>query len=84
MPKHCKNCRNLLSSAAISMSSWTDNDVYDPKRFVGNALTRPEVRQKLTALGYLGFYDAFRALHPDSSGYTFGIIRAIHSTPISG
>ncbi len=49
----------------------TDNDVYDPKPFVGNALTRPEVRQKLTALGYLGFYDAFRALHPDSSGYTF-------------
>ncbi len=49
----------------------TDNDVYDPKRFVGNALTRPEVRQKLTALGHLGFYDAFRTLHPDSSGYTF-------------
>ncbi len=49
----------------------SENDVYDPKPFIGNALFRPEVRQKLTALTYNGFYDAFRTLHPQDPGYTF-------------
>lgn len=49
----------------------TDGDVYDPKLFRGNALTRPEVRQRFNALCHLGFYDCFRCLHPDDNGYTF-------------
>lgn len=49
----------------------TDNDVYDPEAFRNNALFREEVKQRLTALQYLGFYDAFRALHPEERGYTY-------------
>jgi len=49
----------------------TDKDVYDPKLFAGNALFRPEVQNRLKQLSFLGFYDAFRSLHPDESGYTF-------------
>lgn len=49
----------------------TDNDVYDPKLFANNALCREEVRQRLTALKYLGFYDAYRTLYPKDTGYTF-------------
>lgn len=49
----------------------TERDVYDPEPFRNNALFREEVKQKLTALQYLGFYDAFRALHPQKNGYTY-------------
>ena len=49
----------------------TDMDVYAPEDFQRNALFRPEVRQKLAALQYLGFYDAFRSLHPQMPGYTY-------------
>ena len=49
----------------------TAEDVYDEKAFLNNALCREEVRQKLTAIRYLGFYDAFRLLHPQEKGYTF-------------
>lgn len=49
----------------------TDNDVYNPEMFRSNALFRKEVRQRLKALEYLGFYDAYRALHPDNPGYTY-------------
>lgn len=50
---------------------FTDKDVYDPQAFRQNALFREEVKQKLAALQYMGFYDAFRSLHPDDNGYTF-------------
>lgn len=49
----------------------TPDDVYDVRPFLNNALYREEVRQKLTALKYLGYYDAFRVLHPQGSGYTY-------------
>ncbi len=49
----------------------TPDDVYNPELFVNNALYRPEVRKRLTALKYLGFYDAFRTLYPLQNGYTF-------------
>ena len=49
----------------------TDNDVYDPQEYKNNALFRPEVKQRLWALQYLGYYDAFRALHATKNGYTF-------------
>lgn len=49
----------------------TENDVYDPEAFKNNALFRREVREKLTALRYLGVYDAFRSLHPAENGYTY-------------
>jgi exodeoxyribonuclease-3 len=49
----------------------TNSDVYDPEMFKNNALMREEVRQRLKAIEYLGFYDAFRTLHPKDVGYTF-------------
>lgn len=49
----------------------TDKDVYDPKMFKNNALFREEVKQRLKALEYLGYYDAFRCLHPNEIGYTY-------------
>lgn len=48
-----------------------DDDVYNPDDFRKNALFREEVKQKLTALQYQGFYDAFRSLHPVKNGYTY-------------
>lgn len=49
----------------------SDRDVYDPKMFKNNALFREEVKQRLKALEYLGYYDAFRTLHPNDIGYTY-------------
>ncbi len=49
----------------------TDKDVYDPKDYANNALFRIEVRQRLNQMSFLGFYDAFRIMHPDDIGYTF-------------
>ena len=48
-----------------------EDDVYDAKEFINNALYRPEVRAKLAELQYLGYYDAFRSLHPVKNGYTY-------------
>ena len=48
-----------------------DDDVYDPEKYRNDALFRIEVRQRLSALQYLGYYDAFRCLHQTKSGYTF-------------
>lgn len=47
-----------------------DSDVYQPELFKNNALTDETARNHLTALEYMGFYDAYRMLHTDS-GYTF-------------
>lgn len=49
----------------------TDNDVYDSTVFKNNALYKESVKSRLKALMYLGFYDAFRVLHPHETGYTF-------------
>ncbi len=48
-----------------------DEDVYDPAAFAGDALTRPESRAAFRALVYLGYTDAFRALHPAMGAYTY-------------
>ena len=49
----------------------SEREVYDAKMFLNNALFKESVKQRLTALKYLGFYDAFRTLHPHEIGYTF-------------
>ncbi len=49
----------------------TDADIYDPEAFRNNALFREEVKQRLKALEYLGYYDAFRCLHRRTNGYTY-------------
>ncbi len=50
----------------------TDGDVYDPERWRGDALCRPESRAGFRALLHLGLTEAYAALHPGASGrYTF-------------
>lgn len=49
----------------------TDKDVYNPALFQGNALFCPEVKTRLKQMSFIGFYDAFRSLHPTENGYTF-------------
>lgn len=49
----------------------TDKDVYDVEVVKNNALYREEVKQRLKAIEYLGFYDAYRVLHPKEIGYTY-------------
>ena len=49
----------------------TDFDVYNPEMFRNNALFREEVKQRLKAIEYLGYYDAYRCLYPTEVGYTY-------------
>lgn len=49
----------------------TDDDVYDPVAWRGDALCRPESRSGFRALLNLGLTDAFRALHGEPHVYTY-------------
>ena len=50
---------------------FSDADVYNPEHFRKNALFRTEVRDRFSALTYLGLCDAFRILHKKENGYTY-------------
>jgi exodeoxyribonuclease-3 len=49
----------------------TEQDVYAPERWLDDALFVPEVRAAWFRLVDQGWTDAFRALHPDETIYTF-------------
>lgn len=49
----------------------TDLDVYNPARWVGDALFQPEVRAAFQRLVESGWTDAVRSLHPTGRIYTF-------------
>ncbi len=49
----------------------TELDVYNPERWVDDALFRPEVRHAFHGLLAHGWTDALRDLHPDERIYTF-------------
>jgi len=49
----------------------SDDDVYSPEAFAGDALMQPDSRGAFRRLLYLGYTDAFRALHGESHAYTF-------------
>ena len=49
----------------------TELDVYAPKRWIDDALFRPEVRDAYHRLVEQGWTDALRALHPGKRVYTF-------------
>jgi exodeoxyribonuclease III len=49
----------------------TDDDVYDPVGWRGDALCRPETRSRFRTLMHLGLTDAFRTLHAEPHLYTF-------------
>ena len=44
----------------------TDADVHDPEGWAGDALCRPESRARFRELLWLGYTEAYRALHPDT------------------
>lgn len=48
-----------------------DIDVFDSKRFIGSPLYRKDVQDKIKALLFAGYYDAFRLIHPNEEGFTF-------------
>lgn len=56
----------------------TDEDVYDPEGWRGDALCRPQSRAAFRILPNLGYVDAFRALHPEPHRYTFWDYQAGH------
>ena len=49
----------------------TPHDVYNPELFIGNALFRPEVQNRLRLLSRIGYCDTYRRLYPHDNGYTF-------------
>lgn len=49
----------------------TDDDVYDPGGWRGDALCRPESRNRFRALLHLGLTDAFRVFHHEPHRYSF-------------
>ena len=49
----------------------TDEDVYDPVAWRGDALCRIETRSRFRALTYLGLTDAYRVFHREPHRYTF-------------
>jgi exodeoxyribonuclease-3 len=49
----------------------TDDDVYDPKGWIDDALCRPETRQRFRALLHMGYTDALRAVTKAPGVYTF-------------
>ena len=50
---------------------FSEVDVYNPEHFRQNALFRTEVRERFSALTYLGLCDAFRAINQKENGYTY-------------
>lgn len=49
----------------------TPQDVYNPELFKGDALYRPEVQTRLRRILRAGWCDTYRALFPNTTGYTF-------------
>lgn len=49
----------------------TDLDVCDPAAFAGDAVCQPESRAKFRALTYLGYTEAYRALHPGKVAWSY-------------
>jgi len=48
-----------------------NDDCWDPKAWLGDALFQPESRAALRRVEYLGYTDAFRACHAETHQYTF-------------
>lgn len=72
--KHAQNLLRLNEPVILGGDFnviLTDAEVYNPELFRNNALMREEVRQRMTALLYLGWFDAYRTLHPNDIGYTY-------------
>ena len=72
--QHAENLRQqnkkiiLAGDFNVIMSN---HDVFNPEMFVGNALFREEVIERLRLLTRSGYCDTYRALCPTQIGYTF-------------
>ena len=62
--------RNVILGGDFNVI-MSEADVYNPQEFIGNALYRPEVQNRLRYLMRLGWCDAYRSLYPQNHGYTF-------------
>ncbi len=49
----------------------SDDDVFEPARFVDDALCQPESRQRFRSILYLGYTEAFRALDSTPHVYSY-------------
>ena len=49
----------------------SDDDVHDPEAWAGDALCRPEARNRYRRMIYLGLTDAFRVIHSEPHQYSF-------------
>ena len=49
----------------------TNFDVYNPSVYKNDAIFQDEVKRKLKALEYLGYFDAYRTLYQNETGYTY-------------
>lgn len=71
---HAENLRgqnkNTILAGDFNVIMSTQ-DVFNPELFIGNALYRPEVIERLRFLNRLGYSDVYRTLFPNDSGYTF-------------
>ena len=56
--------------------AFDDGDVHDPEAWKYDALCRPESRDRLRRIAYLGFTDAIRALSPEVGRYSWWDYRA--------
>ena len=62
--------KNVILSGDFNVI-LTKDDVFDYETFKDNALCRPEVRQRMRKLEFMGYADAYRLLYPKQTGYTF-------------
>ncbi len=49
----------------------TDNDIWNPKNYVGSSISAPDARAIMQHWLDSGWIDAWRTLHPDDTGYTW-------------
>lgn len=72
--KHAENLlamnRNVILGGDFNVI-LSEQDVYNPQEFIGNALYRPEVQKRLCYLNRCGWCDTYRSLYPTEHGYTF-------------
>jgi len=72
-----KHAEALLATAAPVVLAGdynicpSDDDVYDPVGWRGDALCLPQSRSRFRKLLHLGLTDAFRVFHPEPHLYTF-------------
>jgi len=49
----------------------TDNDVWNPKNYVGSSISAPAAREIMQQWLDSGWIDVWKELHPDTTGYTW-------------